>query len=93
MQIDYYLVGLQVKMDFQSKASYKEGDEETLEVQLWEKIAEAGVLMAPGWYFSAQELTDAGEGHYRFSFSNAEVSTRPHRFLLLLSFWSVWTPG
>ena len=52
--------------------SFKEGDEETLEMQLWEKIAEAGVLMAPGWYFSATEI-DSGEGHYRISFSQAEV--------------------
>ena len=60
-------------MHFESMPSFKEGDEETLEVKLWEKIAEAGVLMAPGWYFSAQDMMDAGEGHYRISFSNAEV--------------------
>lgn len=60
-------------MHFESKPSFKEGDEETLEVQLWENLAEAGVLMAPGWYFSAQDTVDAGEGHYRISFSNADV--------------------
>lgn len=64
-----------IKMHFESKPSFKEGDEETLEVQLWENLAEAGVLMAPGWYFSAQDTVDAGEGHYRISFSNADFST------------------
>ena len=61
-------------MHFESKPSFKEGDEETLEVQLWEKLAEAGVLVAPGWYFTANEVIDSGEGHYRISFSNAEVT-------------------
>ncbi|KAF7792821.1 hypothetical protein EIP86_003921 [Pleurotus ostreatoroseus] len=60
-----------IKMSFESMPSFKEGDEETLEMQLWEKIAEAGVLMAPGWYFSATDI-DSGEGHYRISFSQAE---------------------
>ncbi|KAJ3558312.1 hypothetical protein NM688_g998 [Phlebia brevispora] len=64
-----------IKMHFESVPSFKEGDEETLEVQLWERIAEAGVLMAPGWYFSATNLVDSGEGHYRISFSNAEFAT------------------
>ena len=62
-------------MHFESMPSFKEGDEETLEVKLWENLAEAGVLMAPGWYFAAHETVDSGEGHYRISFSNAEVRT------------------
>ncbi|KAG9219324.1 hypothetical protein CCMSSC00406_0001734 [Pleurotus cornucopiae] len=51
-----------------------DGDEETLEMQLWVDLAEAGVLFAPGWMFSAKESnTDApGNGHFRMSFSNAE---------------------
>ncbi|KAL4255497.1 Class-I pyridoxal-phosphate-dependent aminotransferase-like protein [Pleurotus pulmonarius] len=50
------------------------GDGETLEMQLWIDLAEAGVLFAPGWMFSAkEENTDApGEGHFRISFSNAD---------------------
>lgn len=60
-------------MHFESMPSFKEGDEETLEVQLWENLAEAGVLLSPGWFFSAQDAVDAGEGHYRISFSNADV--------------------
>lgn len=44
-------------------------------MKLWTKLAEGGVLVAPGWYFSP--YPDAppvkGEGHLRISFSNAEV--------------------
>ncbi len=64
-----------MKIHFENYPSFKAGDEATLEMQLWEKLAEAGVLVAPGWYFSAYvgEAPDAGEGHFRISFSNAEV--------------------
>lgn len=65
-----------MKLHFDGMASPAE-DEESLETQLWTKLAEAGVLVAPGWIFSADVLTgsepDAGEGHFRISFSNAEV--------------------
>ncbi|KAJ8701767.1 hypothetical protein PTI98_000520 [Pleurotus ostreatus] len=51
-----------------------DGNGETLEMQLWIDLAEAGVLFAPGWMFSAkEENTDVpGEGHFRISFSNAD---------------------
>jgi len=45
-------------------------------MQLWDKFANGGVLLAPGWYFSAdQENIPDGkyEGHYRVSFSTATV--------------------
>lgn len=62
-------------MHFDSHPSFKEGEEESLEVQLFTQIAEAGVLLAPGWYFAADDdVSDAGKGHFRISFSNAEVS-------------------
>ncbi|PSR73704.1 hypothetical protein PHLCEN_2v10623 [Hermanssonia centrifuga] len=66
-----------MKIHFENYPSFKAGDEATLEMQLWEKLAEAGVLVAPGWYFSAYvgEAPDAGEGHFRISFSNAEFTT------------------
>lgn len=54
---------------------------ESLEVQLWEKLAEGGVLFAPGWFFAADQEAPPNlptEGHYRVSFSNAEVIF--HRF-------------
>lgn len=48
-------------------------------MQLWEEFAKGGVLLGPGWYFSAdQENPPDGkyEGHYRISFSTATVSVR-----------------
>ena len=69
-------------MDFTSIQSFEEGGEKTLEMQLFENIAEAGVLMAPGWFFSTSEALDTGVGHFRISFSSAEV-----RFVI-----PVWCP-
>ena len=61
-------------MHFDSHPSFKAGDEETLEMQLWKNLAEEGLLLAPGWFFAADdEVSDAGQGHFRISFSNAEV--------------------
>jgi len=45
-------------------------------MQLWDEFAKGGVLIAPGWFFSAdQETIPDGkyEGHYRISFSTATV--------------------
>lgn len=45
-------------------------------MQLWTKIAEAGVLVSPGWFFAADTEnppTDEVEGHFRISFSNSDV--------------------
>jgi len=51
-------------------------DDESLEIQLWTKLAKAGVLLAPGWFFSADLITGShstnAEGHFRISFSNSE---------------------
>ena len=64
----------QLTIHFDAHPSFKEGEEETLEVQLWTKLAEAGLLIAPGWYFAAtDDINDVGSGHFRISFSNAEV--------------------
>ncbi|TFY79839.1 hypothetical protein EWM64_g4169 [Hericium alpestre] len=50
-------------------------NEESLERKLWIKIADAGVLTAPGWFFSTDDdvsPTDPNvEGHMRMSFSQA----------------------
>jgi len=43
-------------------------------MRLWERFVQGGVLLVPGWLFSAdQENTPDGryEGHYRISFSTA----------------------
>ena len=63
-------------MHFENVPGFQFGDEETLEEKLWETLAKKGVLVAPGWFFaSTDEVMDAGEGHFRISFSNAEVSS------------------
>lgn len=70
-----WLMFSQVTVHFDTLPSFTEGDEETLEMQLWTKLADAGVLVAPGWYFSPlPDPSENGEGHLRISFSNAEVS-------------------
>ncbi|KAF9055066.1 PLP-dependent transferase [Hymenopellis radicata] len=44
-----------------------------LEMKLWTKLAEAGVLFGPGYIFSATDISDDmhGDGHFRISFSSA----------------------
>lgn len=80
-----YVLALLIVQIFQIKLHLEsltpdQGNEESLEVQLWTKIAEAGVLLAPGWIFSANVLSGDGpadgEGHFRISFSNTEVGLR-----------------
>ncbi|EKM59753.1 uncharacterized protein PHACADRAFT_250454 [Phanerochaete carnosa HHB-10118-sp] len=73
-----------LSMDFESHPSFKEGEEETLEMQLFINLAEAGVLVAPGWYFAADEdMNDRGRGHFRISFSNAEFPTMKNAIKIL----------
>lgn len=75
-----------------------EGGEETetTEIRLWTKLAQAGVLAAPGWFFAADMVeppTDPNEeGHMRMSFSNADVSAC---FLFCMAGWLVggWVHG
>ena len=70
------LTPLQLKFYFDSHPEFGKESAETLEIQLWEEFAKGGVLIAPGWFFSAdQETIPDGkyEGHYRISFSTATV--------------------
>lgn len=63
-------------MHFDSIPSFQPGDEETLEIKLWTSLAEAGLLVAPGWYFAANDdILDTGSGHFRVSFSFADPAT------------------
>lgn len=65
---------IQFSLHFENVPGFQDGDEETLEAKLWETLAKSGLLVAPGWFFaSTDEIVDAGEGHFRVSFSNAEV--------------------
>ncbi|KAI0089178.1 PLP-dependent transferase [Irpex rosettiformis] len=62
-------------LHFENVPGFRQGDEETLEEKLWETLAKKGLLVAPGWFFaSTDDVADAGEGHFRISFSNAEYS-------------------
>lgn len=65
---------LWLKIHFENVRGFKEGDEASLELKLWTKLAEAGVLVGPGYYFATDESPmDAAEGHFRMSFSLATV--------------------
>ncbi|CDO75895.1 hypothetical protein BN946_scf184523.g4 [Trametes cinnabarina] len=64
-----------VQMHFAHVRGFRAGDEDTLEMKLWTKIAEAGVLIGPGHFFSADGgAADGGSVgaracHFRISFS------------------------
>jgi len=64
-----------LKLHFENVPS--SAQDESLEVQLWTQLAKAGVLVAPGWFFSTDILSGShsnnGQGHFRISFSNAEL--------------------
>ena len=81
LRLQLGLTSLQVKFYFDSHPEFGKKSAETLEMQLWEEFAKGGVLLAPGWYFSAdQENIPDGkyEGHYRISFSTATVRVLLH---------------
>jgi len=64
-----------IKLHFEHHPSFKLLGTETLEMQLWADLAEAGVLFGPGVMFAADdEMTndDPRIGHFRISFSSAE---------------------
>ncbi|KAI0685029.1 pyridoxal phosphate-dependent transferase [Cytidiella melzeri] len=64
---------LWLALHFESAPGFQPGDEDTIEIKLWEILAKKGVLVGPGWFFAATEdVMDSGEGHFRISFSNAE---------------------
>ena len=47
---------------------------ESLEMQLWTRLADAGLLIAPGYIFDPMQTVSDQKGHYRLSFSEADVS-------------------
>jgi len=61
-----------MKLHLDQHPSFTPGNEDTLEMKLWTKLAENGVLFGPGWMFSA-EPDRSDSGHFRISYSNAEV--------------------
>jgi len=66
-------VWLQILFDSHPKLD-KVG-KKSLEVQLWEDLAEAGVLFAPGYLFASNSSVETEmHAHFRISFSNAQYS-------------------
>jgi aromatic amino acid aminotransferase I len=67
-----------MRLHLDQHPSFAPGDEDTLETKLWTKLAENGVLFGPGWVFAANAMAEGSHnndsGHFRISFSNAEVS-------------------
>jgi hypothetical protein len=53
-------------------------DEATHEGRFWARLAEAGLLILPGWIFRGEQLHAPVDpnlyGHYRVSFSDSTVS-------------------
>lgn len=65
-----------MKLHLDQHPSFTPGEEDTLEMKLWVKLAENGVLFGPGWMFATKGEDSDGNtdsGHFRISFSNAEV--------------------
>ncbi|EIM92817.1 PLP-dependent transferase [Stereum hirsutum FP-91666 SS1] len=66
---------LWLKLHFESIPKPSPDDPETTETKLWSKLAEAGVITAPSWFFATDLVEPPAdpnvEGHFRMSFSNA----------------------
>ncbi|KIJ70016.1 hypothetical protein HYDPIDRAFT_77313 [Hydnomerulius pinastri MD-312] len=68
---------LWIKLHLDQHPSFVPGSEESLEVKLWTRLAESGVLFGPGWMFASAVMggeTKEAPGHMRISFSLAESS-------------------
>ena len=67
--------------DVPDKRDESDGSMVTPERQFWQRLAEAGVLVAPGWIFSPDEQgsappseADRQIGHMRLSYTPSDVS-------------------
>ncbi|KAF8192568.1 pyridoxal phosphate-dependent transferase [Pholiota molesta] len=65
-----------MSLHFDSHPKFKKFGQESLEMQFWTALADAGLLVGPGTMFSARQLEapDSAPGHLRISFSNAEFA-------------------
>lgn len=65
---------MQFKIELESHPAFAPEERDTLDNKLWVALAEAGLLVGPGWIFgSHDDMEPPTEGHLRISFSNAEV--------------------
>jgi len=65
---------LWMRLHFDNHPAVGLHDVDSLELQLWELLAESGVLFAPGSIFSAGRESDQTEGYFRISFSQTTVN-------------------
>lgn len=68
---------MQLKVEFENHPSFTSPEDRAeLELKLWTALAEANVLVGPGWFFAAEdEVQKEAEGHLRIAFSGNTVST------------------
>ncbi|KAL6309824.1 PLP-dependent transferase [Sparassis latifolia] len=67
---------LWVKIYFENHPSFKDEDEQSLELQLCNKLGEAGLIICPGSFFAANDTEfKPGTGHFRMSFSYEDLET------------------
>lgn len=65
-----------MKLHFENMSKATGPEEESLEMRLFIKLAQAGVIVGPGAFFTGETdgLPKEGEAHFRLSFSNNSVS-------------------
>lgn len=69
----------QVSLNFEGHPKLADEGQQSLEMKLWVKLAEAGLLLSPGEIFSSVSLPDNPQelpGHFRLSFSFNPVRIR-----------------
>ncbi|KAH9947220.1 pyridoxal phosphate-dependent transferase [Amylocystis lapponica] len=61
-----------VVVHLESHPAFGSEPAERIEMQLWDKLIDAGILIAPGWLFGANAdvAFERGTGHFRIAFSN-----------------------
>ncbi|KAH9483055.1 Aromatic amino acid aminotransferase C56E4.03 [Psilocybe cubensis] len=63
-----------LQLHLEDHPKFKDVAKESLEMQLWVKLAEGGLLIGPGNMFAADKTASTASypGHFRISFSNAD---------------------
>ncbi|KZT24540.1 PLP-dependent transferase [Neolentinus lepideus HHB14362 ss-1] len=63
-----------LKVHFENHPAFSP-DDDSFEMKLWVALAEAGLIISPGWFFVADDENSPdgpNDGHYRISFSFSE---------------------
>ncbi|KAF8655284.1 hypothetical protein AX16_003183 [Volvariella volvacea WC 439] len=64
-----------------------------LERRLWTNLADAGLLLSPGWIFGTGDDADENKGHFRISFSFVEFEQMKQAALILRSTLNAFFKG